>query len=119
MRQRPTTSAWLADAHILVDGFDETNMDCRTGSCDHDENTDLTIFGGATELVHRTAASQSLGPNSSLRVWRSDDHGGSWALLAVSPAPVERDLRDPHFFVDGGRAAIDEGDHALARQLDA
>jgi hypothetical protein len=97
----------IVEAHILVDGFDETNEDCRTGLCDHDENTDLTIFGGATYLVHRTAESQVLGPNSSLRVSRSDDHGATWNLLAVIPAPVDRDLRDPSFFVDStGALAI-------------
>jgi hypothetical protein len=91
---------WLDDAHILVDGYDEFNTDCRTGLCDHDENTDLTVFGGATYLVHRTAISQVLGPNSSLRVSRTDDHGATWTLLAVIPAPIDRDLRDPSFYVD-------------------
>jgi hypothetical protein len=97
---------WLDDAHILVDGYDETNNDCRTGLCPHDENTDLTVFDGATYLVHRTAISQVLGPNSSLRVSRSDDHGKTWSLLAIIPAPTDRDLRDPSFFVIGGQLAI-------------
>jgi hypothetical protein len=91
---------WLVESHILVDGYHETNMDCRTGPCVHDENTDLTIFGGATFLVHRTAASQILGPNSSLRISRSDDHGAHWSLQAIIPAPTDRDLRDPCFYVD-------------------
>jgi hypothetical protein len=90
----------IVEAHILVDGFDETNLDCRTGLCVHDENTDLMVFGGATLLVHRTAESQILGPNSSLRVSRSTDHGASWTLLAIIPAPTDRDLRDPSFYVD-------------------
>jgi len=99
--------AWLVDSHVIVDGVHETNDDCRTGPCPHDENTDLTIFGGSTFLVHRTAQSQVLGPNSSLRVYRSDDHGGTWMLLAIIPAPDDRDLRDPSFFVDAtGALAI-------------
>ena len=97
---------FIDDAHILVDGFDETNLDCRTGPCDHDENTDLTLFAGATYLVHRTAESQILGPNSSLRVYRSDDFGASWTLLAVIPALVDRDLRDPCFYVIDGQLAL-------------
>lgn len=98
--------SWLVDSKILVDGYDETNMDCRSGPCDHDENTDLVIFDGATYLVHRTALSQVLGPNSSLRVYRSDDHGGHFDLLAVIPAPTDRDLRDPSFYVIDGQLAI-------------
>jgi len=97
---------WLGDAHILVDGFDETNLDCRSGLCDHDENTDLIAFDGAIYLVHRTAESQILGPNSSLRVSRSTDGGTSWALLAVIPAPTDRDIRDPSFFVIDGQLAL-------------
>ena len=98
--------SWLSDAHILVDGYDETNTSCRTDLCPHDENTDLAVFDGATYLVHRTAISQVLGPNSSLRVSRSDDHGKTWTLLAVIPAPADRDLRDPSFFVIDGQLAI-------------
>jgi hypothetical protein len=101
-----TGKSWLEDAHILVDGYDETNTDCRTGLCGHDENTDLAIYDGATYLVHRTAESQILGPNSSLRVSRSDDHGKTWTLLAVIPAPVDRDIRDPSFYVIDGQLAI-------------
>ena len=93
-------ASWLTSSRVLQDGVDETNDDCRTGPCPHDENTDLTIFDGATFLVHRTAESQVLGPNSSLRVYRSDDHGGTWTLLAIIPAPDDRDLRDPSFYVD-------------------
>ena len=97
---------WLVDSHVLVDGYDENNHDCRTGPCGHDENTDLVLFDGATYLVHRTAESQVLGPNSSLRVYRSDDHGGAFDLLAVIPAPTDRDLRDPCFYVIDGKLAI-------------
>jgi hypothetical protein len=101
-----TQGSWVDNAHILVDGYDETNMECRTGLCPHDENTDLIVFGDATYLVHRTAVSQVLGPNSSLRVSRSDDHGAHWQLLAIIPAPSDRDLRDPSFFVIDGQLAI-------------
>jgi hypothetical protein len=97
---------WLVSSKILVDGYDELNLDCRTGLCDHDENTDLAIYDGATYLVHRTAESQVLGPNSSLRVYRSDDHGGHWNLVTVIPAPTDRDLRDPCFYEIGGQLAI-------------
>src|SRR5258708_38393881 len=89
---------WLADAHILVSG---TATDCRTQICQHNENTDLTTFHGAIFLVHRTAHSQILGPNSSLRVSRSTDGGRTFTLLAVIAAPANRDLRDPHFYQVG------------------
>jgi hypothetical protein len=97
---------WLTDAHIIVDGYDSTVSDCRTGICPHNENTDLTVFGGATYLVHRTAMSQVLGPNSSLRISRSGDHGRTWTLLAVLPAIDGRDLRDPCFYQVDGKLAI-------------
>jgi hypothetical protein len=100
------TPSWLHDAKILINGYDEANLDCRTGPCGHDENTDLTIFGGAVYLVHRTAESQILGPNSSLRVYRSDDGGATFRLLAVIPAPPDRDLRDPCFDVVDGQLAL-------------
>ncbi len=77
--------AWLSQTKILVDGYNATSDACRTDVCPHNENTDLTIFDGATYLVHRTAESQVLGPNSSLRVYRSDDHGKTFDLLAVIP----------------------------------
>ncbi|HEX3759671.1 MAG TPA: sialidase family protein [Kofleriaceae bacterium] len=97
---------WLDDAHIIVDGYNSATMDCRSGICQHNENTDLTVFNGATYLVHRTAISQVLGPNSSLRISRSDDHGKTWNLLAVLPAINDRDLRDPCFYVIDGKLAI-------------
>ncbi len=96
----------ITDAHIIVDGSDSTVTDCRSGICPHNENTDLTVFGGATYLVHRTAMSQVLGPNSSLRISRSDDHGKTWTLLAVLPAVNDSDLRDPCFYVIDGKLAI-------------
>lgn len=97
---------WLTDPHIIVDGGRATQSDCRSEICPHNENTDLTVFEGATYLVHRTAVSQVLGPNSSLRISRSDDHGRSWQLLAVLPAIDGRDLRDPCFYEIGGKLAI-------------
>jgi len=97
---------WLSDARVVVDGVHAVAVDCRTQICVHNENTDLTVFEGATYLVHRTATSQILGPNSSLRVYRSDDHGGTFDLLAVIPAPIDRDLRDPCFYVIDGHLAI-------------
>jgi hypothetical protein len=99
-------AGWLTDARLLVDGYHATTSECRTGICAHNENTDLAVFQGATYLVHRTADSQLLGPNSSLRVSRSTDHGATWALLAVLPAINGRDLRDPCFYEIDGKLAI-------------
>jgi hypothetical protein len=97
---------WLTDSHIIVDGYHSTVTDCRTGICPHNENTDLTEFDGATYLVHRTAESQVLGPNSSLRISRSDDHGRTWNVVSVLPAIDGRDLRDPCFYQIDGRLAL-------------
>ncbi|MDB4955760.1 MAG: hypothetical protein JWO36_3329 [Myxococcales bacterium] len=99
-------AAVVNDAHIIVDGYNSITSDCRGDVCSHNENTDLTVFGGATYLVHRTAESQVLGPNSSLRVYRSDDHGATWKLLAIMPAINGRDLRDPCFYTVNGQLAI-------------
>jgi hypothetical protein len=96
---------WLRDARVLVSG-DTANTDCRTGVCRHNENTDLRRWRGAIWFVHRTAGSQVLGPNSSLRVLRSRDGGRRFVLQAVIPAPADRDIRDPHFFEVGGRLHI-------------
>jgi hypothetical protein len=106
----PTASAavrppWLIDAKILVRG-DPASTNCRTRVCQHNENTDLTVWHGAIYLVHRTANSQVLGPNSSLRVYRSLDHGRRFQLQAVIPAPAGRDIRDPCFYVVGKRLFI-------------
>jgi hypothetical protein len=97
--------AWLRSASVLVSG-DTTNQDCRTGVCRHNENTDLTRWHGYIYLVHRTAGSQILGPNSSLRVYRSGDGGRSFQLQSVIPAPVDRDIRDPSFYEVGKRLHI-------------
>lgn len=96
---------WLRSASVLVPG-DLQNQDCRTGVCKHNENTDLRRWRGAIWLAHRTAGSQILGPNSSLRVYRSRDGGRTFALQAIVPAPVDRDIRDPHFFTVGRRLFI-------------
>jgi hypothetical protein len=96
-----TLPAWAVDASILVEGHDVVNDDCRTGICRHNENVDMIVWGGAIWLVHRTAKSQILGPNSALHVYRSDDGGKSFTQMALIPAPADRDLRDPSFFVVG------------------
>jgi hypothetical protein len=94
--------AWLKDARILVQGGGVPNTDCRAGICPHNENTDLIVWNDAIWLVHRTAMSQVLGPNSALHIYRSDDGGGTFVETAVVLAPVDRDIRDPHFYVVGG-----------------
>src|SRR5437868_7092865 len=38
----PATQPWLSDARVLVQGVGSDNQDCRTGVCQHNENTDLT-----------------------------------------------------------------------------
>ena len=97
--------AWLRSASILVPG-NPANQDCRTGVCRHNENTDLIAWHGDIYFVHRTAGSQVLGPNSSLRVYRSTNGGRTFALQAIIPAPVDRDIRDPSFYVVGKRLHI-------------
>jgi len=94
--------AWVASAQVFVSGHDITNQDCRSGICRHNENVDLTSFGGAQYLVHRTAYSQRLGPNSSLWIYRSTDGGITFPNVARIEAPVDRDIRDPAFFTVNG-----------------
>lgn len=96
---------WLLSAGILVRA-DLENEDCRSGVCKHNENTDLTRWKGDVYFVHRTAGSQVLGPNSSLRVYRSSDNGRRFRLRAIIPAPLDRDIRDPSFYVVGRRLYI-------------
>lgn len=96
---------WLLHAQVLVPGNPNTK-DCRTGVCQHNENTDLTRWQGAVYFVHRTAGSQVLGPNSSLRIYRSTDNGANFRLLAIIPGPHGRDIRDPCFYVVGRRLFI-------------
>jgi len=113
----PRLPVWLSDAKILVSGHDVANEDCRTAICRHNENTDLVRFKGAIYLVHRTAISQILGPNSALHVYRSTDSGKTFKETALIAAPKEklsaedtategRDLRDPHFYVVGDKLMI-------------
>src|SRR5437016_5226534 len=83
--------SWLSDAGVLVQGVGVTNQDCRMGVCQHNENTDLIAYQGALFLVHRTARSQVLGSDSSLRIYRSFDQGRSFVLQARIPAPSDRD----------------------------
>jgi hypothetical protein len=97
---------WLSDSRVLVPGVGVTNTDCRNGFCQHDENTDMISWKGAIWLVHRTARSQILGPNSSLHIYRSSDNGATFAETAKILAPTMpdgRDIRDPSFFVVGDR----------------
>ena len=115
-----SATPWLQGPRILVDGVDATTTDCRTGICKHNENTDLVAWRGHLWLVHRTAESQVLGPNSALLVYRSDDNGATFTQAARLPAPAPgtplggdkgRDIRDPHFFIVNDQLRI----KALAR----
>lgn len=102
---------WLSEAKVVVSGPDDTSLDCRTVICRHNENTDLVAWNGAIWFIHRTAVSQVLGPNSALHVYRSTDDGTTFTETARIDAPVDRDIRDPHFYVVGGRLHV----KALAR----
>src|SRR3569623_3025039 len=102
-------SPWLSDAHITVAGNGATNQDCRAGICKHNENTDLVAWHGDIYLVHRSAESQMLGPNSSLSVYKYES--GAFTLHKRVPAPSDRDIRDPHFYAVGVELRI----KALAR----
>jgi hypothetical protein len=97
---------WLSDDAILVPGVGVTNEDCRNAICQHNENTDLVDWNGSIWLVHRTAKSQILGPNSALHVYQSKDHGETFTDVAIIPAPSDRDIRDPHFYVVGNELYI-------------
>jgi hypothetical protein len=93
---------FMPSASIFVSGHDRpTEGDCRSDICRHNENTDMLAWRGAIWLVHRTAVSQILGPNSALHVYRSTDGGVTFAETARIEAPVDRDIRDPHFYVVG------------------
>lgn len=96
-------SAFMPAASIFVDGpaHDDTFADCRDAYCRHNENTDMIAWNGATWLVHRSAISQALGPNSALHVYKSLDHGKTFTQAALIDAPATRDIRDPSFFVVG------------------
>jgi hypothetical protein len=102
-------STFLAEAKVAVPGVGVGNQDCRNAICKHNENTDLVVWRGDVWLVHRTAESQMLGPNSSLNIYRLV--GGSFMQTARIDAPSDRDIRDPHFFIVGDELRI----KALAR----
>src|SRR5215468_467107 len=104
-----SSGGWLVDAHIAVVGNGASNHDCRTGICKHNENTDLIRWHGDVWLVHRTAESQMLGPNSALHIYRLQS--GTFVETAKIEAPVDRDIRDPHFYVVGDELRL----KALAR----
>jgi hypothetical protein len=97
---------WLSDQAILVQGVGVLNTDCRTAICQHNENTDLIAWNNSIWLVHRTAKSQILGPDSALHVYQSKDNGKSFVDVAIIPAPSDRDIRDPHFYVVGDQLYI-------------
>jgi hypothetical protein len=99
---------FMPSAAVFVDGhaYDDMARDCRTVMCRHNENTDMIAWSGALWLVHRTALSQVLGPNSALHVYRSTDNGASFHETARLEAPIDRDIRDPCFYIVGGRLFI-------------
>ncbi len=92
---------YIEAPQVLVAGAGVTNTDCRTGICRHNENTDLVRFRGDVYLVHRSAMSQILGPNSALHVYRSKDDGKTFSEIATFPAVDGRDIRDPIFYQVG------------------
>jgi hypothetical protein len=98
----------MPSASVLVDGhtYDDYTRNCRDVMCRHNENTDMIAWNGALWLVHRSAMSQSLGPNSALHVYQSTDDGASFHPTASIDAPVDRDIRDPCFHVVGGKLFI-------------
>ena len=95
--------AFMPAASVFVDGhqYDSVYDNCRTGYCRHNENTDMIVWNGAIWLVHRSAISQDLGPNSALHVYKSTDHGQTFEQTAFIGAPSDRDIRDPSFFIVG------------------
>jgi hypothetical protein len=100
--------AFMPTARVLVNGdaHDDFTLDCRTAICRHSENTDMIAWQGAIWLVHRTAISQVLGPNSALHVYRSTDGGATFSETARIEAPTDRDIRDPCFYVVGDQLFI-------------
>ena len=103
----PTTPAWLQNAHVFVNGHGkEDQFDCRTQICRHNENVDMTTYGGAMYMVHRTARSQTLGDDSALHVYKSPDGVQPFVDVATLPAITGRDLRDPCFFQVGNTLFI-------------
>jgi hypothetical protein len=105
---QPPLPSWMDDAGVFVSGHGEAlaaQWDCRDNICRHNENTDMIVWNGSYWLVHRTARSQTLGPNSALHVYRSPD-GVTFTDVATIQAPTDRDLRDPHFFIVGATLNI-------------
>ena len=97
----PPLPTWMDDAHVFVSGHDLDDVqDCRDLICRHNENVDMIQWNGSYWLLHRTARSQVLGPNSALHVYRSSD-GESYSEVALIQAPSDRDIRDPSFYVVG------------------
>jgi hypothetical protein len=47
-----------------------------------------------------------LGPNSALHIYRSTDDGVTFTETARIDAPLDRDIRDPHFYVVGARLYV-------------
>lgn len=119
----PLTPA-LAKSSIFVPGVGVQNIDCRTGICQHNENVDMIRWKGDIYLIHRTARSQILGPNSSMHIYRSTDEGASFTDVATLLAPAAesegntdtgdggylvpsgRDLRDPSFYIAGDKLFV-------------
>src|SRR3954467_2325698 len=89
--QKPATGPFtpsLATSSIFVQGVGVQNIDCRTGICQHNENVDMIRWKGDIYLIHRTARSQILGPNSSMHIYRSKDEGKTFTDLAKLLAPA-------------------------------
>jgi hypothetical protein len=97
--------AFMPRAEVFVDGhaYDDVYLDCRTQYCRHNENTDMILWNSAMWLVHRSAVSQQLGPNSALHVYKSTDQGKTFTQTAFIDAPTDRDIRDPSFFIVGSQ----------------
>ncbi len=96
--------SFMPAAEIFVDGLahDDVYANCRQpGYCRHNENTDMINWNGATWMVHRSAISQQLGPNSALHIYKSTDHGKTFAQQVQIDAQNDRDIRDPAFFIVG------------------
>jgi hypothetical protein len=103
-----TLAAWMPSAKIVVSGGDPNDFsrDCRSVICRHNENTDLIVWNNAIWFIHRTAVSQTLGPNSALHIYKSTDNGQTFTQTALIPAPSDRDIRDPHFYVVGSELYV-------------
>lgn len=103
----PVLPSWVEAAHVFVSGHQkEDEWDCRTKICRHNENVDMLTWNGAMWLVHRTARSQTLGPNSSFHLYKSVDGAKTWKDVATIQAPMDRDLRDPSLFVFGNKLYV-------------